>query len=169
MYRRILLATDDSAEGLIALREGALMARALDAQVRLLVIEAGPLSAWPGEEMLPGPDAPRATMLLDRGLSRLRQLGLDATGRIAAGEPTLVIAAEVKQLEADLIVVGYRRRSLVARWWLGEGARHLADHVSCSVLVARTAVSDEMLTEATQCAGVQGIGRGRFDASSTAR
>jgi nucleotide-binding universal stress UspA family protein len=154
MYRRILLASDDSAEGLIALREGALMALALGAQVRLLIVEAGPLSTWPGEEMLPGPDVTRAAMLLERGLTRLRQLRLDATGRIAAGEPTLVIAAEVKLFEADLLVVGHRRRSWVQRWWLGDGARHLADHVACSVLVARTAVSDEALSEAARRAVV---------------
>jgi nucleotide-binding universal stress UspA family protein len=143
MFRRILLATDTSREGLIALREGALLASTCTAAVHLLVIDV----ETPGLRLANGihPIAPDDTgkNLLALGLSRLSRLGVTATGETAAGEPALLIGKVAKRFGADLIVVGHRRQSRLDRWWSGSSGAYLVDNVSCSVLIARSLISDQ--------------------------
>ena len=141
MYRRILLASDYSTEGLMALREGALMAQTLGAEVRLLIVEPAPMSSWSGEEVR-RVDPDQTGALLERGLTRLRALGVKASGQIVVGEPAALIGAEARAFEPDLVVVGHRRKSVLERWWSGSSGAYLADHIACSVLIARNDVSD---------------------------
>ena len=42
-----------------------------------------------------------------------------------------------------VFVVGHRKKSLFERWWSGETGAYLVDHIGCSLLIARTAISDE--------------------------
>jgi nucleotide-binding universal stress UspA family protein len=144
MYKRILLASDETRESLVALREGALIARALAAEAFLLIIER----ATPGHRMADGVypvarDSRAALELLGLGLTRLRRLGVPCRGEVVFGEPAVEIAAYAQTFQADLIVVGHRRRSLMERWWSGESGAYLVDTVACSVLVARDTISDE--------------------------
>jgi nucleotide-binding universal stress UspA family protein len=143
MYRRILLAADASREGLIALREGVLLASTCAAAVHLLVIEV----ETPGLRLANGiyPIAPDGTgkELLALGLSRLSSLGVAATGETAAGEPALLIGKVARGFGADLIVVGHRRQSRLDRWWSGSSGAYLVDNVNCSVLIARNLISDQ--------------------------
>lgn len=143
MYKRILLASDGARESLVALREGALFARALGAEAFLLIVDA----ETPGVQMASGvhPVARDATPLKDLlalGLSRLQRLGVKADGAVHAGDPATVIAETARTFRADLIVVGHRRTSLLERWWSGASGAYLVDRVPCSVLVARDLISD---------------------------
>ena len=49
--------------------------------------------------------------ILEEGISRLKGLGLESSGRIVLGEPAQEIGAWARQIKADLVVVGHRRQS----------------------------------------------------------
>ena len=94
--------------------------------------------------------------LLDLGLTRLRQLGVKATGELVRGEPARLITNRVRKLKTDLIVLGHRRQSFLDRWWSGANGGYIIDGVPCSVLVARDTITDEEferhLAKAVACA-----------------
>ena len=81
--------------------------------------------------------------LFDEAMVRLRELGFDPSGKLVSGEPTQEIAAYAAAIGADLLVVGHRKKSLFERWWSGQTGAYLMDHVGCSLLIARRAISDE--------------------------
>jgi nucleotide-binding universal stress UspA family protein len=140
MYKRILLAYDGTVEGRAALKEGALLAKAGGAEVFLLSV----VTESPGLLTVEGNHAGAVahaleiyTEILEDGLARMKEFGLAATGRVVSGQPTQVIAGCAREIGADLVVVGHRRRSLMERWWSGSNNGFLADHLSCSLLVSR--------------------------------
>ncbi len=146
MYRRILLAYDGSREGVLALREGALLAKACKAEVFLLSVvpQAHGLrmaDGVAGDVMTAQVESYRA--LLQRAVERLQALGFQPQARLVTGEPTPAIAAVACEIEADLVVVGHMHQSLLARWWSGSNQAYLCDHVGCSLLVACNPISDE--------------------------
>ncbi len=143
MYKRILLASDETRESLVALREGALIARALAAEAFLLIVEHATVGHRMADGVHPLPRNSKAALeLLGLGLTRLQRLGVPCRGEVVFGEPAAEIAAYARAFQADLIVVGHRRRSLVERWWSGQSGAYLVDTVGCSVLVARDTISD---------------------------
>ncbi len=146
MYERVLLAYDGSLEGRAALREGALLARRCKSKLYLLCVVAEAPGVRIGEATYAGAtgqtgDTYRA--LFDEAMTRLRDLGFEPSGKLVVGEPTQEIAAYASAIGADLLVVGHRKKSLFERWWSGQTGAYLMDHVGCSLLVARRAISDE--------------------------
>lgn len=145
MYKRILLASDQSRESLVALREGALIARIFKAKAHLLIINRD----TPGLRMAEGMAMQRIDLqggeLLELGLSRLRKLGVAATGQIARGDPTELISQCVRSMNADLVVLGHRRRTFLDRWWSGASGGYVIDGVPCSLLIARDSITDAEL------------------------
>ena len=141
MYKKILLAYDGSRESRTALREGALLAGRSGAEVVLLAI-VPPLTS---------PDAMGAMMvtakehqaILDEGLERAKQIGLKVSGHIVAGEPIDAISAWAESTNADLVVVGHRKRSLLERWWSGPSHATLSEQLNCSLLICLNEISDE--------------------------
>jgi nucleotide-binding universal stress UspA family protein len=145
MYKRILLAYDGTREGIIALREGALLAKQFGAQVFLL-------SVLPEGQSLvtdaPYGDVVRQQMssykeLLAKGRDALNRLGLNPVAKLVVGEPALQIGAYAAEVGADLVVLGHRKQNLLQRWWSGSTGSYVSDHVTCSVLIGRNLVSDE--------------------------
>jgi nucleotide-binding universal stress UspA family protein len=163
MYERVLLAYDGSREGLIALREGALLARRCDAKVFLLSVL--PLAATSATHMGDGVYAGAAEQqietyraLLTRGVDALTQLGFAPVSRLVIGEPAPQIGAFAKEIAADLVVLGHRKRSFLERWWSGGAGAFVTDHVTCSVLIGRRVVSDADFEAALQGAGTATAG-----------
>jgi nucleotide-binding universal stress UspA family protein len=76
-----------------------------------------------------------ARSLLDEGLKKLAARGVWAQGHFAIGDPLDEIAQFANDLKVDLIVVGHRHSSRLARWWSGRNDGLLLDRVTCSVLV----------------------------------
>ena len=70
-------------------------------------------------------------------------MGVDAVAKLVVGEPAPCIGAYAKEVKATLVVLGHRRQTLLQRWWSGGTGAYISDHVTCSVLVARNAISDE--------------------------
>lgn len=146
MYRRVLLAYDGSREGRTALREGALVARRFACEVYLLCVVAESPGVRIGEAAHAGgiahaSDTYRA--LFYEAMERLRELGFAPQGKMVTGEPAAEISAYVRQIGADLLVVGHRKKSLLERWWSGETGAYPVDHINCSLLIARNVISDE--------------------------
>ena len=151
MYQRIVLAYDGSHEGRSALREGAVLAKQLGAQIFLLSVVAENAGMRMGDAAYPdGVQQTRQTYkdLFDEAIAGLRAKGMNPQGRIVEGEPAPTIAAYAKEVGADLVVVGHRRQSLLERWWSGNGRAYLVDHLNCSLLIARQQVSIEQFHEA---------------------
>lgn len=79
----------------------------------------------------------RLRAILDDGLARLRQVGLDATGLLRVWEePNGAIGAFAREIDADLVVIGHHQRSAFSRWWRGSVSHSLLDQLSCSLLVS---------------------------------
>ena len=86
-------------------------------------------------------------------LPRGRKIGirLRATLRLPhgeAGEPARVIGAYAGEVKADLVVVGHHKRNMVERWWSSPTSAYLCDHIGCTVIIARNAVSDQAFEKA---------------------
>ncbi len=139
MFRRVLLCYDGSAEGRRALRQGADIAIAMHADTFLLAIcRALPATLVP-EGVTPwfvNDRFSRARTLLEEGVAWLREHGLAAEGALVEGDAIAQIAETARRIGADLIVVGYRRRSAFARWWSASDGESLLERVECSVLAA---------------------------------
>jgi len=147
VYERILLAYDGSREGLVALREGALLAKRCRAQVFLLSVipEAGGVALAQGANPDGlGPQIESYKALLARGVEVLGRLGLEPTAKLVKGEPVIQIGRFAEAIDADLVVLGHRRQSLLQRWWSGSTGAYVSDHVHCSILIGRKAISDEV-------------------------
>ncbi|MFC6310340.1 universal stress protein [Paraburkholderia dipogonis] len=138
-FRCILLCYDGTREGQHALKDGAALAQDLAAEVHVLSVINNAIwaqgtditSAIPADVVTES-----ARSLLDEGLKRLGAHGIRATGHFALGDPLDQIPFFANDLKVDLIVVGHRHTSRLARWWGGRNDGRLLDHVSCSVLVA---------------------------------
>lgn len=146
MYQRVLLAYDGSREGRTALREGALAARRFGAKVFLLSVAAESPGVRIGEAAYAGAIA-RAqdtyASLFDEAMERLTALGFQPEGKVVSGEPAVEIANYAREVRAELVVVGHRRKGLLERWWSGQTGAYLSDHLQCSLLIARGSISDE--------------------------
>jgi len=144
MYKRVLMAYDGTREGMIALREGALLARRCGARAFLLCIlpESSGLMAENTTSLLADKQMAHYKDLLARGAAVLKQLGLHPVAKLVIGEPALQIGAYAKEVRADLVVLGQRKMSLLQRWWSGATGAYVSDHVTCSVLIGRNAISD---------------------------
>ncbi|MGH6985312.1 MAG: universal stress protein [Caulobacteraceae bacterium] len=151
MYERILLAYDGSLEGAVALREGAILARRVGAQVFVLSVVPGGVGAHVAEAAHGGAvveETGRFQEILDRGVSRLIALGMKPKARLVFGDPAKAIGGFSREIGADLVVVGHRKRSMLERWWSGPTGAYISDHVRCSVMIARNVVSDAAFEEA---------------------
>jgi nucleotide-binding universal stress UspA family protein len=145
MYKKVLLAYDGSLEGAVALREGAILAKRCGAQVFLLSVVPHLAGLQVAEGVHGGVVAhelDRYREVLARGVDRLTKLGFEPVSKLAVGDPARVIGEFAKEVKADLVVVGHRKRNLLERWWSGDSGGYISDQIGCSLLIARNAVSD---------------------------
>jgi len=144
MYKKVLLCYDGSAEGRKALKEGAELARISGAQAYLLAVCRSLTNTSPPEGVtyaLVECEDSTAQGILAQGVKRLRQLGVNAEGYLVIGDPLVHIPDYAAKLGVDLIVIGYRSRSRLARWWSDSPQPELLNRVSCSILVAMNSES----------------------------
>ena len=144
MYRRILLCYDGTAEGRNALKEGAEIAIAMKADTHLLAI----LRSGAGMNVPDGytesyfrAEDDAAREILDAGVRWLGERGLQARGHFVCGDPITEIPLKARELGVDLIVVGHRNRSPLARWWSDAEDATLLELCPCSILVVVVAES----------------------------
>lgn len=159
MYKRILLAYDGTREGLVALREGALLAKRCGAQVFLLSVlpqTAGMMVADGVYSGVMSQQIETFEALLKRGVAAATRLGLKPVAKLVIGEPAPQIGAFAREVDADLVVVGHRRHSLLTRWWSGATGAYVTDNVDCSVLIGRNVITDEAFEAELTTGGATG-------------
>jgi nucleotide-binding universal stress UspA family protein len=139
MYKTVLLCYDGSAEGRKALREGAMLARAMASETHLLAICRDLVSTSPPEGMtsvLVECEDTVARAVLDEGVRKLIDLGVKAQGTLLIGDPLVHIPSFAAKIHADLVVIGHRPRGRLARWWSESPQPVLLNRVPCSMLIA---------------------------------
>lgn len=138
-FHTMLLCYDGTRAGRTALAQGAELAALCGATVHLLaVMRASPASVV-GESMSFDPpffeQKRQVEEILHEGVSRLTERGVKAHGHIAVGEPIDEIARAARDWQVDLIVLGHKTRSSLARWWRASVGVTLLDLAHCSILV----------------------------------
>jgi nucleotide-binding universal stress UspA family protein len=139
MYQNILLCYDGTAEGRRALRHGADVAMAMKSNAYLLAICRNMLSTAVPEGITPELvrcEEETAQALLTEGVQWLKDHGVPAEGQLVFGNPMVHIPEVAQRINADLIVVGHRYRTRVAKWWSEDEGATLLNKISCSILVA---------------------------------
>jgi nucleotide-binding universal stress UspA family protein len=139
MYQKILLCYDGSAEGRRALKQGADVVMAMKARVHLLAICPNMLVKAIPEAVTPqlfSAEQNAAQALLNEGVQWLRDRGVETQGLLVYGDPLVHIPKVAREVRADLVVVGYRPRSRLARWWSENEEVTLLRKLDCSILVA---------------------------------
>lgn len=140
MYGRVLLCYDGTAEGRRALRAGADVVLCMKSHAYLLAICQSLVSTSIPEAVTPelaASDERRAAGLLEEGVQWLRDRGITAEGSVEYGSAVDCIAETAERIGADLIVLGHRNRSRLARWWSQSDEESLLERVRCSILVAQ--------------------------------
>ena len=126
----ILLAVDESSASQIAIEEvaGRPWPEATTVEV-LTVVEAGQVSNGVNDE----------------AVALLRDAGLRAHGKVAAGDAKAVISARAEVMRPDLILVGSHRASALADLFVGNVAVHTLRHAGCSVAIVRARLDDGLI------------------------
>jgi len=146
MYRKILLCYDGTVEGRRALRQGAEVAIAMHSEAYLLAICRNMVATSVPEGVTPELvrcEEDTARKLLSEGVQWLKDQGVAADGSLVYGDPLMHIPQVAQLIGADLVVVGYRYRSRLSRWWSESEEVTLLHKISCSILVAMAAPSGE--------------------------
>ncbi|MDZ4076006.1 MAG: universal stress protein [Hylemonella sp.] len=144
MYKRILLGYDGSESGQQALLGSREIAQWSQAELVLVAVMLPPMTALGPEGGLYDAEMEKAERqryqaILDAGVQRLAQAGLQARGEVVSGDPVHELAKAAGRLQADLIVVGHKHQDgWAARWWRGSVSKSLIEHAPCSVLVVIT-------------------------------
>ncbi len=148
----ILLATDASPEALQAVRLGVLLQSSLDAEITLL-------SVTPDEDQ-----AERARLHINQLVERHASLR-QASSVIRHGHAAAQILEEAERGIYDLLIIGRRGQSRVARFLLGDTALRLAQECRLPLIIVQQ--SPVHLRKVLVCtAGGKG---GRIDADYAAR
>lgn len=139
MFRKVLLCYDGTAEGRRALRQGADVVLTMKSEAYLLAICQSLIASSIPEGVTPELarcEDERAQALLDEGVQWLLDRGVAAAGSLEYGSAVDRIAETAGRIGADLIIVGHRHRSRIARWWSESDEESLLERIDCSVLVA---------------------------------
>jgi nucleotide-binding universal stress UspA family protein len=138
MYRDILLAYDGSPASREALTQCRSLAINGRANIHLVAVVGPELYQFPVDGMTVHLNHSRQEITADlrKGQAELSAYGLDVRTRLCFGNPAEQIIAIAREIHADLIVVGHRNQSALARWWNGSVDGSIVDGAPCSVLVA---------------------------------
>jgi nucleotide-binding universal stress UspA family protein len=129
---RVLVGTDGSERAGEAARQGARIASALGAAFDLVYV----VDTHRAHDVDVEAEAEAA---LERAIARASESGIDADGRIVAGEPAEVLVAEAREHRADLICIGPDGGLLGGAIRVGRVAKHVLGQAHCSVMLARAA------------------------------
>lgn len=164
MYDHVLVPTDGSAHANRAAEHARLLARAFDATVHLLTVvdldsAAGPFSAGGVDDEYVGRLTDRARETLD-GVEPVLDGVETVQSSVVTGRPADEILASVEDNDIDLIAMGTRGRTGLARYLTGSVARRVLRLAPVPVLTARSATPepsesyDEILvpTDGSDCA-----------------
>lgn len=142
----IVCAVEPSDESDRVLRNGVLLARALDAQLTILTVvrPLGNLLSYLDADYAKEKDQnalKNARQRLEKNLSSKNLDGLDWKSEVLLGEPDEEISGYAKKNDIDLILLGASGKSMARKLILGSVADKVIRRLPCAILV----VSDEKL------------------------
>jgi nucleotide-binding universal stress UspA family protein len=132
--QRVECGVDGSDSSVRTARLAATIAAAGKAELRLqhvIPVFRGDNTEWTLAADEPSPPE------IDDAVREVRRLGVEPIRAMAMGRPEHALVETAKRDDVDLLVVGHRGLSGVARVLLGSVSEHVALHAACSVLVAR--------------------------------
>ena len=142
MYKTIVLAYDGSESGQRALLDCQEIGQWSQARLHLVAVMPPPIAmvavdAWALNPSAENDEKAHYQSVLDAGLQRLRDTGLEVQGRVVMGNAVDEIARAAAAVQADLIVLGHRHLdSWAERWWRGTSvSQSLIEYAPCSVLI----------------------------------
>jgi nucleotide-binding universal stress UspA family protein len=145
MYKTIVLAYDGSEAGQRALLDCQEIGQWSRARLHLVAVMAPPIAmvavdAWVMNPGIDDAEKQRFQSVLDGGLQRLRDAGLQAEGHVVVGNAVDEIVQVAKAVQANLIVLGHKHLdSWTERWWRGSSvSQSLIEYAPCSVLIVIT-------------------------------
>jgi nucleotide-binding universal stress UspA family protein len=109
---------------------------AVRARAELRLQHVIPVFRGDNAEWTLGPEEESPPEIAD-AVSEARRRGVEPVRAMAMGRPEHAIVETARRDDVDLVVVGHRGSSGVARVLLGSVSEQVAQHASCSVLVAR--------------------------------
>lgn len=141
MFRKILIAYDESPEADAALQAGIKLARALNAELGVVsVIEPYPASysfapaafaispsQWHEEKVK------KYALLHERACQQAKKAGLWLDAELVDGDEVGSIVAYAERYRAELIILGMRKHALHR----GHTAKDIAEHSPCAVMGVR--------------------------------
>lgn len=138
MLEKILCAFDGSEPSLDAFAHAAALAGKFDAELLVLAVARPP---EPPELVETAAVLDHARALYEQQFAALRERP-DAAGvrlrfDVAIGHPAEQIVHRAEVEGTDLIVMGHRGRSFVARWLLGSVSKRVLSYAPCAVLIVR--------------------------------
>ena len=138
--RRILLATDFSADSEAAIEFTIRWARILEADVEVIhalheTRSDSKRSGPGGDSNSDGGERQKALDRLREILSRMSRAGVSAGADLAHGAPSVEIAKRAKESRANLVVMGRRGKSRLEHALFGSVAAGVLKQVRCSVLL----------------------------------
>lgn len=144
MYKRIVLAYDGSESGQKALLDTQEIGQWSQAQLFLVAVMPTPLPLVGNEGIsysaeVEAAETERYRAVLDAGVQRLKESGLEVQGELAVGSSVDEIVKVARRTKAELIVVGHKHLdSWAQRWWRGSVSKNLIEVSPCSLLVVIT-------------------------------
>ena len=169
MLNKILVAIDSSETGESIFQEALELAQATHASLMILHVITVEEEGYPDPIFVPSvPYAPGLSdVALDTYRQKLDQLQAEGLERLqlltrkakllnvladytqVAGNPGSVICDLAQSWEADLILMGSRRRTGLSELLLGSVSNYVVHHAPCSVFVQRSPAQNESLPEFT--------------------
>lgn len=132
--RRVECGVDGSESSMRTAALAATIAAAAGAELRLQHVI--PVFRGDNAEWTLAPDEASPPEIED-AVREVRRLGVEPVRAMAMGRPEHALVETARRDDVDLLVVGHRGLSGVARVLLGSVSEHVALHASCSVLVVR--------------------------------
>lgn len=141
MFHKILVPLDGSPEAEQALRQARSLAKAFQAEIRLITVEEMPDQPAPSEwDLTLGSFLDKRREQVQQSLDELAQsLRLEdlkvSTAVIPLGPPVVRILEEARESKADLIVLFSHGRRGLSRVFMGSVAERLTRNAPCPVMI----------------------------------
>lgn len=140
MYRKVLLAYNGTTYAANALRDGAEIARMCGAELHLLGIVPTTgihaIAQSHATEDVLGLEQQHLRHALEKAAGQIAGKCVNLVSLIRQGDPAGEIVAYAREIDADLVVIGHRDRSALARWFGGSTSQRLLNELRCSLLIA---------------------------------
>ena len=139
MYSRILVANDGSPGGQMALSGAIELARKLSAELHMVTVEELPRLPASIDEIAEEKDEAnhRFAPVIDAAKAEAKGAGAAIETHLVPGHVAEVVIGLIKQLKADLLVVGFMGHSQLYERIIGGTTDRLVRLAPCAVLVVK--------------------------------